>query len=208
MPSDRKAKMFCGTPSYMAPEIVQRKEFCGEPADVWACGVLLYALLSGAFPFKGGNDKELYYRIGKGVTVIPSTVPTQAKRLIQRMLQVEPTKRPTAAQILTDPWLSNQAISLNGTSKPPMAKAPLSRVPSQLSTARTRPTTTCSRTSAYGGSQTSRTRDSSGIESDVIDSIVNLGYSEKEVRTAVQNNESHLAILYEKLIKERRSYYA
>ena len=53
MPNDKKTKMFCGTPSYMAPEIVLKKEYCGPPADIWALGVLLFALLCGYFPYKG-----------------------------------------------------------------------------------------------------------------------------------------------------------
>ena len=53
MPVEEKAKMFCGTPSYMSPEIVLKKEYCGPPADIWALGVLLFALLCGYFPYKG-----------------------------------------------------------------------------------------------------------------------------------------------------------
>lgn len=49
----RKVKIFCGTPSYMAPEIVKKIEYSGPPVDIWALGVLLYALLCGRFPFKG-----------------------------------------------------------------------------------------------------------------------------------------------------------
>lgn len=45
--------MFCGTPSYMAPEIVNKLEYRGPPADIWALGVLLYVFLTGTFPFKG-----------------------------------------------------------------------------------------------------------------------------------------------------------
>ena len=63
IPNDKKIKMFCGTPSYMAPEIVMKSEYCGPPADMWASGVLLYALMNGQFPFKGQNDKELYKKI-------------------------------------------------------------------------------------------------------------------------------------------------
>lgn len=65
IPNDKRVKMFCGTPSYMAPEIVMKKEYCGPPADVWALGVLLYALLCGTFPFKGMfynlEFEDLYY---------------------------------------------------------------------------------------------------------------------------------------------------
>jgi len=47
----------------MAPEIVEKKEYSGPPADIWASGVLLYALLCGNFPYKGSTDEELYARI-------------------------------------------------------------------------------------------------------------------------------------------------
>lgn len=47
IPNDKKIKIFCGTPSYMAPEIVTKSEYCGPPADIWALGVLLFTCLSG-----------------------------------------------------------------------------------------------------------------------------------------------------------------
>ena len=63
--NQNRLKIFCGTPSYMAPEIVSKIEYSGPPADIWALGVLLYALLCGKFPFRGQNDKELYNNIQK-----------------------------------------------------------------------------------------------------------------------------------------------
>ncbi len=47
----------------MAPEIVQKLEYCGPPADIWALGVLLFTILSGCFPYRGATDKELYKKI-------------------------------------------------------------------------------------------------------------------------------------------------
>ena len=61
--SSKKVKIFCGTPSYMSPEVVQRREYTGESADIWALGVLLFVSLTGIFPFKGSTDQELYKKI-------------------------------------------------------------------------------------------------------------------------------------------------
>ena len=60
---NKRVKIFCGTPSYMAPEIVQKREYRGEPADIWALGVLTFVALTGIFPFKGATDQELYRKI-------------------------------------------------------------------------------------------------------------------------------------------------
>lgn len=74
IPNDKKIKIFCGTPSYMAPEIVNKTEYCGPPADIWALGILLYAMLNGCFPFRGSTDKDLYWRITWGTFLMPDHV--------------------------------------------------------------------------------------------------------------------------------------
>jgi len=111
-PNNQKVKMFCGTTSYMAPEIVLRKEYYGPPVDIWALGVLLYALLCGELPFngkflffyvltlEGEDDKKLYKTISTGIFNIPAHISEEVGNLLKKLLSVDPEQRLTTKQVV------------------------------------------------------------------------------------------------------------
>jgi serine/threonine protein kinase len=100
--TDVLLKVFCGTPSYMAPEIVSKLEYYGPPTDIWACGVLLYAMLCGAFPFKGVTDKDLYRKISLGAVVWPDNtkVSKEAQEFVTKLMDVNAKTRLKADKLL------------------------------------------------------------------------------------------------------------
>ena len=106
IPNDRKVKLFWGTPSYMAPEIVIKSEYWGPPADIWAFGVLLYALLNGSFPYRGATDKELYTRIWSWEWYLGDHLSREVKELFGKIFQYDAEKRPTAETLYYDSWVS------------------------------------------------------------------------------------------------------
>jgi serine/threonine protein kinase len=120
---DEKSRIFCGTPSYMAPEIVGRKDYYGVNADVWALGILLYAMVCGKMPFKAHNDKELYRRIERGSFTISGNFSESLKSLIFKMLEVNPKKRISIKAVLDDEWVSGSGIVRSTTLILPVRKS-------------------------------------------------------------------------------------
>ena len=109
IPNDKKVKIFCGTPSYMGPEIVNKTEYCGPPADIWALGVLLFTMLCGCFPYRGATDEELYSKISAAGYKVPTEVlaelSPEAVDLLASLFILNAEKRPTAKEILSHAWL-------------------------------------------------------------------------------------------------------
>jgi len=101
----KRLKVFCGTPSYMAPEIVRRTEYEGKPVDMWSLGILLYALLCGCFPFRAKSYPDLYRRIARGTFAIPEELSASVKDLLRQFLTVDVSQRITASAAMRHSWL-------------------------------------------------------------------------------------------------------
>ncbi|KAH7934745.1 hypothetical protein HPB52_000035 [Rhipicephalus sanguineus] len=95
-----RKKTLCGTPNYIAPEILAKKGHSFE-VDIWSIGCILFTLLVGHPPFETPSLKETYVRIKKNEYHVPSSVSTAARKLIRRMLQQDPERRPLPSRLPT-----------------------------------------------------------------------------------------------------------
>ena len=96
----------CGTPVYMAPEIIKGQGYHGFPVDIWSAGVALYIMLSGALPFNKDKENGLQYSIVNNDIAKINGVSDEANDLLKNILEKDPNKRFTANQILEHPWMN------------------------------------------------------------------------------------------------------
>eukprot|EP00250_Pteridium_aquilinum_P008718 c18157_g1_i2 orf=830-2152(+) len=94
----------CGTPNYVAPEVINDKGYSGATADLWSCGVILYVLMAGYLPFDEQNLVTLYKKIYKADFKCPPWFSSGARKLILRILDPNPDTRITIPEILENDW--------------------------------------------------------------------------------------------------------
>jgi serine/threonine protein kinase len=85
----------CGSPHYASPEIIKGEKYNGPTSDVWSCGIILYALLTGRLPFDDDNIRRLLVKVKSGIYEIPEFVTESPRDLIKQMIIVNPQDRPS-----------------------------------------------------------------------------------------------------------------
>ena len=148
----------CGSPCYAAPELViSNKPYDARKADIWSCGVILFAMLAGYLPWDddpenpdGEDITRLYYYIVNTPLKFPDYITPIPRDLLRRILVVDPSKRITMEQIHHHSWLSSYSSFLSITAKEwnkLFESRDILRVPKHPKQYNQRPCSTCSMTS-------------------------------------------------------------
>uniref|UniRef100_A0A8C1RP22 BR serine/threonine kinase 2 n=1 Tax=Cyprinus carpio TaxID=7962 RepID=A0A8C1RP22_CYPCA len=94
----------CGSPHYACPEVIRGEKYDGRKADVWSCGVILFALLVGALPFDDDNLRNLLEKVKLGVFHMPHFIPPDCQNLLRGMIEVDAGNRLTLELIQKHTW--------------------------------------------------------------------------------------------------------
>jgi serine/threonine protein kinase len=101
----------------MAPELLLKIPYDPQKMEVWACGISLYKLLTGKFPFRGRNDDELKRSLRETEVEYPDYLSDEAVALLQKMLCKDNYERSTPTEILIDKWMYDFSLGPSKTSK-------------------------------------------------------------------------------------------
>ena len=114
----------CGTPNYVAPEVLEDRGYDGRMADVWSCGVVLFAVLAGYLPFDEPTIPALFKKIQDADFAYPAWFSPEVRSLLSKILVADPDERMSLDAILADPWVaSTDAVGFNSTSSTKAAMA-------------------------------------------------------------------------------------
>ncbi|XP_027266142.1 serine/threonine-protein kinase 33 isoform X2 [Cricetulus griseus] len=104
----------CGTPIYMAPEVINAHEY-SQQCDIWSIGVIMYLLLCGEPPFLANSEEKLFELIRKGELEFEDpvwdSVSESAKNVLKQLMKVDPAHRITAKELLDNQWLTGNTLS-------------------------------------------------------------------------------------------------
>lgn len=103
-----KLRTYCGTPTYMAPELVKKTNYFGADVDKWALGVLLYRMLTGIYPFRASKDRELFKKITAGNYDTKLLSTPESINLIGKLLKINPSERADCKELLSHPWFQTE----------------------------------------------------------------------------------------------------
>lgn len=110
---DEKMNAKCGTPAFIAPEILIGKGYYGFQADIWSAGVVLYYILYGYKPFTGKDMNQISRAVVKAKYQLKADISIEARHLIQGMMERDPQKRLTVKQVLNHKWLQKVKDDIN-----------------------------------------------------------------------------------------------
>ncbi|EAY10461.1 CAMK family protein kinase [Trichomonas vaginalis G3] len=96
----------CGSPCYASPECVSGQSYDGRKSDIWSCGVITYALLTGQLPWTKRNQQQLFEQIRRGEYTIPEYLSKSCKSFISGLMTVNSDYRMTIEQALHHEWLA------------------------------------------------------------------------------------------------------
>ena len=93
----QRRKTVCGTPNYVAPEILEKKNGHSYEVDIWSLGIVIYTMLFGVPPFDANDEKIIYKKIKMNSYTFPENIKVEnsAKKLISSLLNLDPSKRPS-----------------------------------------------------------------------------------------------------------------
>lgn len=171
----------------MAPELIIKVPYDPNKMEVWSCGICLYKLLTGKFPFTGRNDEDLKRTLQETEVEYPEYLSEKAVELLKKMLCKDQLERATTTEVLIDKWLYELCLK-------PEIKKPKKKVKEE------------NKKSKVTGKDFMLDKSVSkfSLDDKIVKNIIKLGYTEEFIHNEVENEESYIGRLYRKLYELKK----